>query len=538
MKAYLNAGFGEPLPQADFEQIKRLGFAGIRTDILDHGLADACAAEIKKAGVESILLVKSHQIDLAVAAIRVHQLTGAVIEVENEPDATAVTPEQLATRINAAAALNPDIDFVSGGVMFWNATGRDYLRRMIEAGLSARVIIGFHAYRTTPATTPLPGFNSRAAEFLELKRLAPGRRYWHTEVGWHTGRRCTLQVGPWCFRSEQLSDAQVASYWTDELRINQENGVEVVVCYQLNDGLTSAPGDRFGIRRLDGTEKPVAAVFAPYAPPVPAPEPVPPTPRPGIYWIGCTDFRLPQLQMAGEHARFNDIIAQRKDCGFNTLRVLGMKADNTGWALNPDGRPDWDGDLRRFMDAIVTARVMVEFNVFADTKHLPGWTDHNKQMAHWNRTVEALRPYAPHIYLSLGNEVLHGGHQSINVGAFPKPAGFLFCRGSSLMDSPPVEPLGDYATYGVRRDPLPDARGAGNYSPYEFRAVYPQPVPLIPVEGMKPENYGYDPEYAQLIGRHASCGWGGVFHHGRGINGELFTAAEEACARAFVEGLR
>jgi hypothetical protein len=538
MKVYLNAGFGEPLPQADFEQLKHLGFAGIRTDILDNGLADACAAEVKSAGVEAIFLVKSDQIHLAVDATRAHQLSGVVVEVENEPNYTAVSPETLAARINAAAAANPDIQFVSGGVAFWESGGRDYLGRMIAAGLADSAITGFHAYRTTPATTPLPGFASRAAEFAELRRIAPGRRYWHTEVGWHTARRCTLQIGPFCFRSEQLSDTQVRDYWADELQINQDNGVEVVVCYQLNDGPSTAAADRFGIRRLDGSEKPVAAVFAPYAPPAPQPIPTP-TPRPGIFWIGTTDFRLPQLQMAGEHDRFKAIIDQRLACGFRLFRVLGMKFNNTGWELNPDGRPEFfTSDIPRFFDYMGSRNAQVEWNIYADTLHLPGWADPNKQMDFYFRSNEALRAYAAFTFVSLGNEVLHTGHQQLNgVSRFPKPEGLRFCRGSSLMDSPPVEPLGDYATYGVRRDALPDARGAGNYSPYGFRAVYPQPVPLIPSEGMKPENYGFDPGFARLIGLHARCGWGGIFHHGRGINGELFTAEEEACARAFVEGL-
>jgi hypothetical protein len=242
--------------------------------------------------------------------------------------------------------------------------------------------------------------------------------------------------------------------------------------------------------------------------------------------------------MAGQHDWFRQVVDQRLACGFDTFRVLGMKADNTGWALDPDGRPDWAGDLRRFMDYMGSKNAQVEWNVFADTKHLPGWADPNKQMDHYLRSVEILRPYASFLFLSLGNEVLHGGHQELHgVARFPKPDGIRFCRGSSLMDNPPVEPIGDYATYGVRRDAYGDARSAGNYSPWEFRADYPKPYALIGSEGVKPENYHYDVAFAKLIGLHARCGWGGVFHHGQGINGGLFTPEEEACARAFVEGL-
>ena len=242
MKVYLNAGFGEPLPQADFEQLKRLGFAGIRTDILDNGLADACAAEVKSAGVEAIFLVKSDQIHCSRRNPRL--IRQRVVARSRTSQTTPLSLETLAAN-HAAAAANPDIQFVSGGVAFWESGGRDYLGRMIAAGLADSVIIGFHAYRTTPATTPLPGFASRAAEFAELRRIAPGRRYWHTEVGWHTARRCTLQIGPFCFRSEQLSDTQVRDYWADELQINQDNGVRWWSATSDNDGPSTA-ADRFG----------------------------------------------------------------------------------------------------------------------------------------------------------------------------------------------------------------------------------------------------------------------------------------------------
>jgi hypothetical protein len=534
MKVYLNAGFGEPLVVEDRTLIKSLGFAGIRTDILNNGHADTIAAGLKESGLEAIFMTPDvADVPLAVDAIRKQGFQSrVVVEVGNEPDFTAISAADLAAQIAAYVALYPDIQFVSGGV---SHRGQNYLRQMIEAGLPESVIVGYHTYRNTPPETPLPGYPSRQAEFAELKAIAGGRRIWCTECGWHTARFGGIRIGPIWIGAQRFSDAQVADFVERELALHQAADEDVFVLYQLNDGPTDVAPNRYGIRRTDGTLKPVASVIAPYAPP-PEPEPTPP-PRQGIFWVGSTDFRLPQLQMAGQHDLFNAILAQRKAIGFNVLRVLGMKFDNTGWELNPDGRPDWEGDLRRFMEAAIAKGFKVEFNIFADTKHLPGWADSAKQHAHYNRTIAALRPFAEHVYLSLGNEVLHGGHQRLDVASFAKPDGFIFCRGSSLMDSPPVEPLGDYATYGVRRDALPDARGASNYSPYTFRADYPQPVPLIPTEGMKPENYGYDPEFARLIGRHAGCGWGGVFHHGRGINGELFNAQEEACARAFVEGI-
>jgi hypothetical protein len=192
-------------------------------------------------------------------------------------------------------------------------------------------------------------------------------------------------------------------------------------------------------------------------------------------------------------------LEQFRRCGFSLVRVLGMKSDNRGWALDPTGRPDYAGDLKRFCDDLARAGFRMEFNLFADTKHLPGWCDQQRQQDLYGQVVEAYRPYGwP---FCLGNEIEHTGHQCVNYRAFAQPTGMESCIGSGLMDSPPLMPYWTYRTYGARRDALPDARGIANMDPYEFEAVYPQPTPLRPVESMKPENYDHDPEVARLMGR-------------------------------------
>ena len=91
----------------------------------------------------------------------------------------------------------------------------------------------------------------------------------------------------------------------------------------------------------------------------------------------------------------------------------------------------------------------------------------------------------------------------------------------------------DFACYHARRDALPDARGITNYGCYEFIARYPEPCPLVPAEGMKPEDYGWRTDVASQQGRRSRLGAGGIFHTGQGVNGDLWGASEDACARAF-----
>lgn len=264
----------------------------------------------------------------------------------------------------------------------------------------------------------------------------------------------------------------------------------------------------------------------------PPPQPGPPQPSTDL-WVGATAFRLPQLQMAGVDIR--PYLQQYKACGFNRLRVFGMKHNNTGWALDPHGRPRYfEEDMPRFLDTCKEFGLVGEWNALVDTRYL--MPDHHEQQEFARRTVEVLRRY-PSWTFSLGNEVTNSDWQTINLDAFAKPDGILSCHGSAGTNESPIKPIWDYGTFGVRRDPLPDARGIARWSHWAFESVYPKAQPIVPVEGLKPENYGSDTEVARLMGKHARCGIGGFFHFQEGINGILMPPNVEACARAFVEGL-
>jgi hypothetical protein len=255
-----------------------------------------------------------------------------------------------------------------------------------------------------------------------------------------------------------------------------------------------------------------------------------PAPQPqSTKWKGFSDFRLAQAQMAGED--ISDRLQQRLELGANLVRVFGMKANNTGWDLIPSGRADYFGDVRRFLETAIQAGLAVEWTVFADTREIMPQT--GDQLKFWEETCQTLEPYAEHVVVELVNEWNHPT-QKIDPSKFMKPAGVRSSHGSGQTDQDPVWPRWDFACYHARRD---GARGFTNYDPYEFQAVYPQPCPLIPDEGAKPENYAFDPVYAELMGRHAGVGWGGTFHSSQGVNSQLLPEAEARCARAFFNGI-
>jgi hypothetical protein len=202
-----------------------------------------------------------------------------------------------------------------------------------------------------------------------------------------------------------------------------------------------------------------------------------------VKWKGITHFRLLDRVLSGEN--INDILTQVQEAGFNLVRVLGMKTDNTGWELGPYEPNYWDS-VETLLVTLAQRNLQVEFTAFADTRYV--MADQGAQRAYWDNLVHIAKKY-DNILLEFMNEYGHPT-QAINPLNFNKPSGVTSSHGSGLTDSDGVTPYWDYMTYHARRDSLPDARGLTNYDQYEFQAVYPS-LPRIPDEGLKPENYGF-----------------------------------------------
>ena len=245
-------------------------------------------------------------------------------------------------------------------------------------------------------------------------------------------------------------------------------------------------------------------------------------------WRGCADFRLPQRLMAGED--ITSILQERRSLGANLVRAFAMKANNTGWDLIPQRRPDYFGDIRRFFERVAAAGLSCEWTVFADTAVV--MPDAAAQQDFFAQTCDVVRQY-PFVFVELCNEWNHPT-QRIDPSRFTRPQGILASHGSGLTDADTVQPRWDFATYHARRD---GARGFTNYDPYGFQGVYPQPGPLVPDEGAKPEDYGGNTDFAFRMGQHARCGVGGTFHSNAGIDSRPFNPVERACAEAFFHGL-
>lgn len=302
MRLFLNAGFGEPIGVEALDLIRRLGFSGVRQDVVKGDVAEALCQELGASTLTPILLVGGGKmrvdrtdgaspeaiIELARHVAIQAERCGlfdrefpAAIELGNEPDTFDTQqyhnrPDLFARVVREGAAairqLSTRAVVVSGGVGNTSDFNLDYLSRAIAFGLPDDCAIGYHCYRTTATPgTPHKRFRSRDEEFTRLRQVVGSRPIWCTEVGWHTAPS-TVKTGWFSKKKIRFSDEQVAAFFQEEADIHARNGAEVFAWFQHKDGTNpDAYEQAFGICRVAGDVKPVgqrvAAVAARYTPP-------------------------------------------------------------------------------------------------------------------------------------------------------------------------------------------------------------------------------------------------------------------------------
>jgi hypothetical protein len=276
----INAGFGDPLPAEELDFIRSIGASGVRQDVPNAKAAPALVANILGAdfvglfvipvAVESACQEIAHAV--SVRATEMGMDYRCILEVGNEEDleGSKDRPKRWARDPKGWAALvadvaliarshSPSLRVVSGGVSSVSRRALQWLELSRVRDLP--VGIGYHQYRSTPPDKPLEGYVSRSEEFTVLRAAAGDRPLWMTECGWHTAQR---ESGCWPFLKRwHYIDSQVAEFLRAEIRLNEQHGAEAFVLYQISDGPDPKNDqDHFGIRRVDGTLKPSARVFA------------------------------------------------------------------------------------------------------------------------------------------------------------------------------------------------------------------------------------------------------------------------------------
>lgn len=256
----LNAGFGEPLGAELLSTLRLKGVEGIRQDfqtVHDPQRMKDLSLEVRDAGLA--LAVICNSLDQPASL-----LPGTWAEWLNEPDGD-IDPRAYADDARVfidectRAGVHPFIGVISN----IDRNSLDWLAQVCPqlAGAVFGISAHHYAYGSNP-TAPHTGFPSLAAQIDRLGNIAAGRDIFLSEFGFTTGPR---RSSNWLKRlfglTERWTDAQVAQFVRDRWALWESHGAVGAVLYQLNDGPTSDAEDRYGIRRTDGSWKPVADSF-------------------------------------------------------------------------------------------------------------------------------------------------------------------------------------------------------------------------------------------------------------------------------------
>jgi hypothetical protein len=266
-----------------------------------ESIGHALIAELQERGVEGIradcqkladgrTLISAHQVDAITREVRaagLHCLTtvytadqcaflrsGDHVEFRGEPDighpgnyadTQPIPPAEyrrLLFEFHAAVA-GRGIQVWAPAIANLNTRGLEWLAAADPASWPADINVTLHSYPhgETP-TVPHPGFRSRDHEVEVFRRIIGRRPFIVSEFGYHTAPRVTRRILGIPVQRRRWTDDQVAEYVDFEWRFWDGHGATGAVLYQLNDGPSDTTLDRYGIRRVDGTWKPVARTFA------------------------------------------------------------------------------------------------------------------------------------------------------------------------------------------------------------------------------------------------------------------------------------
>ncbi len=282
MKLLLTVPEGKPIGRSLLYEILGLGFHGVRVDVPDnHSAAEGMLEELARMPeVYPVLLIAGgHMLRSTGNPFQPGELVAHVndtcvklrdfgffkradlpaIEIGNEPDLAhddwKKHPARLARTFRRCFDIirtySETCPILTPSVSNLNRRGFSYLGAMLTDGLPAEAKLAVHRYpHDGDIYKPHPGFQTREQQASKLVELADGRDIWITETG--------LTEGPHDGRFH--SEEHVADALEYEVRFwSCVASVKALCWYGINDGPNHDDTEHhFGIRRLDGSWKPVA----------------------------------------------------------------------------------------------------------------------------------------------------------------------------------------------------------------------------------------------------------------------------------------
>ncbi len=289
MKLLINAGNGgDELGSGFLSDLVGLGYDGIRTGIyLDHQKAETVLRELRpKVNTElfpTFLLAGGHMTDVPdteksegqalspehliahtrdtcvkLKAFGYFEAGELAIEIGNEPDLACnfwagnakLLGHTFARCFDVIREFSPTVPVLCPSVSNLNKRGFRYLKKMLP-GIPLEAGLSFHRYpHDGDPFKAHPGFLTREEQALKLVGMAEGRSLWLTETGLTEGPH-----GRGSFHTEEY----VADTYVYETAFWNQYGVRALAWYSINDGPDKMNDlHHYGIRRLDGTWKPVS----------------------------------------------------------------------------------------------------------------------------------------------------------------------------------------------------------------------------------------------------------------------------------------
>lgn len=245
--------------------------------------------------------------------------------------------------------------------------------------------------------------------------------------------------------------------------------------------------------------------------------------------IECSDFSLYKRFLDADRATVDAVLSERHALGFNLLRVWLLNTSVIPGGLEPKHYPDFYDKLAPFAALCGQWGLLCEFTAFTQTQTLMPLLA--EQRSHWERTQAAL--HGTPCLLELVNEADQHDNQTHPDLLSMRPSGILASSGSNGADSPPPQPVWDYALY--HSNDLNEWQRKVGHNAMEWADTYHVPA-------CSNENTRYpDRDASEAHAFDAAAGAallcaGACFHSEGGKLSRLFDATEFRCAAAWVAG--
>jgi hypothetical protein len=226
------------------------------------------------------------------------------------------------------------------------------------------------------------------------------------------------------------------------------------------------------------------------------------------------------------------VLAQRRDVGFNCLRVWLLNASVVTPRIHPDDYPDFYDRLPEFVDLVAAFGLYLELTVFTSCGGLmPSRED---QQRHLDRTAGAVT-FKGSVLIELVNEA--DQYDNATATDLRRPPGVLISRGSNGADSIPPRHDNPWDFEAYHTNDLSEFQRKVGHNAMEWADQSGRPCLSNENTRFPDKDGNIIHAYDAAMGGALLCA-GSCFHSVSGKSSVPFTGLELDCARWWVDGAR